>query len=108
SDPRHAPPARAGAHDHRSERWVPAFAGTTDERTANSFYNLHSPIVTGPPAASTASLASARFATCSTVGFLSLGTSPFSMLFSIVHAVRSGSKPPLTDHTQFLVSTSIA
>src|SRR5690242_5489439 len=71
-------------------------------------YNLQSPIVTGPPAASTASWASARLATCSTVGFLSLGMSPFSTLFSIVHAERSGSNPPLTDHTQFLVKMSIA
>src|SRR5215470_2432248 len=101
------PPAEAGAHNHQTSSMGPRFRGD-DRWRGLKIYNLHSPIVTGPPAASTASLASAKLATCSTVGFLSLGTSPFSMLFSIDHAVRSGSNPPLTDHTQFLVKTSIA
>src|SRR5262245_43475059 len=71
-------------------------------------HSLHSPMVVGPPAASMASLASAKFATCSADGFLSLGMCPFSMLFSIVYSVRDGSYPPLIDQTQFLVKTSMA
>src|SRR5499427_5228390 len=70
--------------------------------------SLQFPMVTAPPAASTASLASAIFATCSTVGFLSLSISPFSALLSIDHCVRAGSKPVLIDQTQLVVSTSIA
>src|SRR6266508_3025872 len=65
-------------------------------------------MVTGPPAASTASLARAKLATCSGGGFLSFSISPFSALLSIDHCVRLGSRPPLTDQTQFLVSTSMA
>src|SRR5215472_5746979 len=38
----------------------------------------------------------------------SLSISPFSALLSIDHCVRAGSKPVLTDQTQFLVSTSMA
>src|SRR5262245_9262856 len=101
------------SRDHlESSRWARRFAPlphTTKVRGGCApSYSLHSPIVVGPPAASTASLASARLATCSTDGFLSLGTSPTSTLLSIVHCVRAGSKPLLTDQTQFLTSTSSA
>src|SRR5262245_38718307 len=71
-------------------------------------YSVHLPMVTRPPAASTASLASAVLDTCSTVGFFASSTSPLTTLLSIDHWVRLGLKPSFTDHTQFLVSTSQA
>ena len=47
-------------------------------------------------------------ATCSTVGLVSGLMSPFSIELSIDHCVRFGSRPSLTDQTQFLVSTPMA
>src|SRR5690242_18987781 len=73
-----------------------------------ALHSVHLPMVTRPPAASTASVASATLATCSTVGFLASSMSPLATLLSTDHCVRLGLKPSLTDHTQFLVSTSQA
>ena len=55
-----------------------------------SAYSVHLPIVTRPPASSTASSASLMFDTCSTVGFLAASMSPFATLLSIDHCVRFG------------------
>src|SRR5262245_57364850 len=71
-------------------------------------HSVQLPMVTRPPAFSTASPASLMLATCSTLGFLAASMSPLETLFSIDHAVRLGSKPSFTDQAQFLVSTSIA
>src|SRR5262249_13973460 len=65
-------------------------------------------IVTRPPAAATPSAAIPLSKTGSTQGFLPGSSPPAAASGSIVHWVRCGSNPSLTDQMQALVSVSNA
>ena len=87
--------AHVGERDRLVELGADRLPRLRPERPARLFvhgqvYSVQLPMVTRPPAFSTASLASSMLATCSTVGFLASSMSPLETLLSIDHCGALG------------------